>query len=279
MDVLEEGHHHAWEERVVQDHPPSLPENEADRDGAADLHQRKEDGIVVDALEQRVAVPAVDLHEPMQRPSFLPEGLHGGHSRDVFVQIAVESGQDLPAFPIVLPRLLAVQVGGPHHDGQEAKPEQAQPRQSRMNIAPAIPRSISVSPRKATTPELEQLVQVLHVVDDAGHEASDRVPVEEGQIVCRKMSEELPPHVVHHALAHVLGREGVAEMAQEPQDHRGHIGQGDAIQAVEVLGGDVPVDGHLDQVRTEELGAGVAPQAQERHAHQDPVPAEIREQA
>ena len=93
-----------------------------------------------------------------------------------------------------------------------------------------------------------------------------------------EMPEELPADVVHHALAHILGGVGVAEVAKESQDQRPHVSDGDAIQPGQIPHRDVAIDGDLDEVRPQKLGAGVARQTHEGKANQAPVAPEIPEQ-
>ena len=101
---------------------------------------------------------------------------------------------------------------------------------------------------------------------------------EEGQIVRCQVAEELLPHVVHHPLAHVLRREGVAEVEQETQDHGDDIRCGDAVQTGEVLGYDVPVDGDLDEVRLRERRGASSEDRDEGSHDLAAVRTEIRQQ-
>src|SRR3972149_10276096 len=87
--------------------PPGQPapggEDDADAQRAQDLHQGEEEGIVADRPEQQVPVPGVDLLEPVEGAEFLAEGLNRRHPGDVLLQVGIQSGQNLPALPVVLP--------------------------------------------------------------------------------------------------------------------------------------------------------------------------------
>ena len=79
------------------------------------------------------------------------------------------------------------------------------------------------------------------------------------------------PGELHHPRLQILGREGGDEDAQ--------IQGAEAIEAGELAGGDVAVDGDLDQIRLRQRGGRTGKNRDQRHGHFPPVGTEIVQQA
>ena len=232
----------------------------------------------MDALEQRVPVLGVDVLELEVIPPLLAEGLDRGHAGDVLVEVRIQPRQDAPALPVILPRFCAIGVRGQDHHGKQGEAHEAQAPVQEEHGA-GDPGDHQRVAEEGDDAGAQQLVQVLDVVDDAGHQAADGVPVEEGEVVPLEVPEELLADVVHHPLADVLGGVGVGELEEEAQDDRGQIEEGHAVEPGEVPGGDVPVDGDLDEVGAQELGSRVPGEEHDGQADQEPVRPEVRQQA
>ena len=129
-------------------------------------------------------------------------------------------------------------------------------RQSSQKSTPTMPASSRMSPKIATRPADEHLVQGVHVGRHPGHQPADRVAVVEGDGQPLQVAEDLPAQVVHHVLPHELHQIALGVQHDEGQDQ----------------GGEVDARGHRQPLETD--GAGIDPPGQEEIAD---LPADRRE--
>ena len=75
-----------------------------------------------------------------------------------------------------------------------------------------------------------------------------------------------------------LHRPGLDVFGGERRDQDGQVEQREPVEPVEAAGGDVAVDGHLDQVRLRQRGGAADDDRAERHADLPPVRPQVLQQ-
>ena len=91
------------------------------------------------------------------------------------------------------------------------------------------------------------------------------------------MGKNLHTQIMHGTLADIRRRVGLHEQDDKTENDNPEVSQSRPVEAVNILSGDVTVDGDLGNIGTEQLRAGLKQQKRERHRQQFPIRTQITE--
>ena len=128
----------------------------------------------------------------------------------------------------------------------------------------------------------EEIVQNVHVGRHAGHQAPDRIAIEESHVEPLKVLVDLGAQVEHDALPRHLEHPGLEVFERERSDEDAEEDQRNPVQPLQIARRDVAIDGELHDVGLRQLKDrrrddrrernrdvhGVRPQVAQQPAHQ-----------
>ena len=124
----------------------------------------------------------------------------------------------------------------------------------------------------------EQVVEHVDVGRHPRHQPADGIAIVELQVDALEVTVDLHAHVEHDALAGHLQHPRLQVLERERAEQDRQKAERDAIEAGQIAGRDVAVDGHFHEVRLRQLQDGGADDRRQRHDHLQPIRPQITEQ-
>ena len=252
LRVEHERHQRAELEAALQRPRPAEPDDGGDGEGPEDLDGGIEHRVEEDRCEVGVAAPPVDRVEPLVLARLAPEELHRRHPRDVLLQERVDARDPAPHLAVRLPGVVPEPLRHRRDEGQHGEGDDGEaPVHDEEHDGDAGQHEDV--PEHRHHPRREQLVEGVDVGGHAGHQAADRVAVEERHVEALQVRVDLRPQVEDDALARHLQRVGLHRLQHVGQHEDAEQEQGEGGQAGGVARRDVGVYRDLGQVRRREL--------------------------
>ncbi len=208
----------------------------------------------------------------------MAEGLNRPDTRDTFLQIGIEFGQNQPALAIHLARPAAIEAADVDNHRKRREADQPQFPIQPQHRARNAENDKQVA-QQTDDSGAEQLVERFDIIDGPGHQTPHRIAVEVGHVLLLQVREDLHAQVMHGALAGVFGRVGLDEKKNKTRENVAQVEQHDDIQAVNIAVGDIAIDRDLGDVGAKELAPRMQQEECESERKQFPVRSQIAHDA
>ena len=276
--MLDEGQQQAQGQGTGLELDPGVKDERRQRGRGDELDHGEEHGVGEDGAQEGVQIAPVQIEKTRAAAGLPRVHLHQAHARELLLQIGLDGRVPALGLAIGLTRAPPEDLRGDEQEGHDAQRHRRKPHvlaehphddgQQREGIA-----------HDGHEARREHLVQVLHIADDARHQPSHGVAMEEMRAAAHQVAEKLDAQIQHGHLPHPSQQPEAQQLHDETQNEKAEERADQRPSPAQAARRDVVIDEPQRELGRRHLQRGPGGHQGEQDCQLDPVGLQVGEQA